>query len=259
MTTTSTAELSFYIVSFGLCLDAFEVLAARSEYRRGLYSASIMGRVASRSGTACPIQQYPASLAIPVAVISSCICAVALPQARPVFVAMILVLHLTRLRYFPIGLAGFDQMITIVLVGVLLAFVFPGTPVAIAGLVFIAAQTCLAYFTSGFAKVVSASWRQGRAVTGILSTRAYGASGVGRLMSRHRYVGLLLDWTTIVFEMLFPAAVLAGGVVLLTWFAISVVFHATVALTMGLHMFIWTFGATYPAVLYLSWNLLGRQ
>ena len=54
------------------------------------------------------------------------------------------------------------------------------------------------------------------------------------------------------------AAVLAGGVVLAAWLALGIIFHAGVAVTMGLHMFIWSFCATYPAILYVSWHLLGR-
>jgi len=68
----------------------------------------------------------------------------------------------------------------------------------------------------------------------------------------------VLDWTTSIFEVLFPAAVLAGGVVLAAWLALGIIFHAGVAVTMGLHMFIWSFCATYPAILYVSWHLLGR-
>jgi hypothetical protein len=259
MTATASATISLYVVCIGISLNALELLAARSEFARGLYSASIIGPVTSRTGTAFRIQQYPYSLGLPAAEVAFAACAIALSGARPLFVAMLLALHVARLRLFPLGLAGFDQMTTIVLVGVLLAVAFPGTSIAVAGLAFVAMQACLAYLTAGVAKAVSPAWRQGTAVTGILSTRAYGSRGISALVSRSQSLGFLLDWTTIGYEVLFPAAVIAGGWVLLAWLVAGLTFHVAIAVSMGLHMFIWTFGATYPAVLFFSWHILGRH
>ena len=41
---------------------------------------------------------------------------------------------------------------------------------------FIAAQVLLAYFASGLSKIVSGVWRNGRVMSGILSTKGYGSS-----------------------------------------------------------------------------------
>jgi hypothetical protein len=53
-------------------------------------------------------------------------------------------------------------------------------------------------------------------------------------------------------------AVFVGGPLLIAWLLVGVAFHATVAGTMGLHLFIWTFGATYPVLLFIAMNVLGR-
>lgn len=256
MSAAQATTLSLYLVSVAIGLDSLEALAARDNYRVGIYSSDILAAVTGLPAARL-VQRYPVALAIPLLLIALMLGAVLLPDARPEMIGAALIAHVSRLRYFPLGLAGFDQMATIILGGLLLADAFPGTLVANAGLGFISAEACLAYFTSGAAKASSADWRAGRAVVGILNTRAYGARLPGRLLRAKPRLGLLLDWATILFETGFPLAVLLGGPILIVWLCVGVLFHLGVSATMGLHLFVWTFGASYPILLYVSGHLIG--
>jgi hypothetical protein len=143
ITDQSAARVAVYIISFGMCLDSLEFLAARHEYERGVYSPPIMARVIGQSERRRRLHEYPTPLTIPAAQIAFSLSAVAIPGARAASVGALLALHVVRLRLFPLGLSGFDQMNTVVLVGLLLALAFPNTLLASAGLTFIAAQACL--------------------------------------------------------------------------------------------------------------------
>jgi hypothetical protein len=60
---------------------------------------------------------------------------------------------------------------------------------------FIAAQVLLAYFASGLSKIVSGVWRNGRVMSGILSTEGYGSSTLAKLLNYHPLIDRLLSWT----------------------------------------------------------------
>lgn len=64
----------------------------------------------------------------------------------------------------PYGHSGADQMILILFVTVSIAHVFGNVMTQNQALFFIAAQACLAYFTSGVYKAVSPVWRSGNQI-----------------------------------------------------------------------------------------------
>jgi len=146
---------------------------------------------------------------------------------------------------------GSQQMNLIIGVALLLGFnpwVRPA--VGTVCLLFIAAQSGLAYFTSGVSKLVSPIWMRGDPLVGILATRAYG-SGFGlRTVLRLGRFRRVLAIVMVLLETLFPLCVILprqGLYAMLLW---GVAFHVTNAFIMGLNTFFWSFIATYPALCY---------
>ena len=54
-----------------------------------------------------------------------------------------------------------------------------------------------------------------------------------------------------------PTLILGGPKVFLVFVAIAVLFHASIAITMGLNIFFWSFVATLPALLWASGQIAG--
>lgn len=156
------------------------------------------------------------------------------------------------------GEDGSHQMLTIVSVAFAVALVLgfaKGLPEA--GLYFVGAQACLAYGTAGVAKVISPVWRNGEAIKGVLSTRTYGIVGPAALLQKHSSLAFAACWLTITFEVAFLVAPVMPQLLLLSLFAIAAGFHAVSAYVMGLNGFLWSFGATYPAIFFLNQSLSG--
>jgi hypothetical protein len=155
------------------------------------------------------------------------------------------------------GEDGSHQMLTILSVAfaisLLLSFA-DGLPEA--GLYFVGAQSCLAYGTAGVAKLISPVWRRGEAIKGVLSTRTHGIVGPAILMQRHSMLALATCWATITFEVAFILAPVMPQPVLISLLATAAIFHLMSAYVMGLNGFLWSFGATYPAILFLNQSVL---
>jgi hypothetical protein len=143
-------------------------------------------------------------------------------------------------------------MLTIVLAGGLVFYATPIETAQRAGLLFVAAQAVLAYFTSGYVKLISPSWRSGDALRGILNTRSYGYQDLAKLLTVHPRLSVAGCWLTIAFECLGPFFVFLGPIPCLVFLVGGVIFHISIAVTMGLNNFVWSFLATYPALLYAS-------
>ncbi|MEA2633800.1 MAG: hypothetical protein QOH92_567 [Chloroflexota bacterium] len=151
---------------------------------------------------------------------------------------------------------GSQQMNLLIGVALLLGFnPFVGRLAGEAGLIFIAAQSCLAYLVSGVAKLVSPVWMRGDPLLGILSTKAYGSPFSVQMLlmaPRLRRVGGL---AMVCFETCFPlclALPLPALAIILVW---GLLFHMSNAVIMGLNTFVWAFVATYPAICF-AWYLL---
>jgi len=174
------------------------------------------------------------------------------PSLTAPLLGAMLASHLLLHFRYQLGLDGADQMRSVVLAGLLVFYAAPGQLASRAGLIFIAAQAILSYFTSGYAKLISPVWRHGEAVSGILSTKTYGDPTGSAWIMNHSYASLFLCWGTIVFECWCPLLVFAGVRGCLLFIVLGVGFHGFIAVGMGLNDFFWTFTATYPALLYLS-------
>jgi hypothetical protein len=126
-----------------------------------------------------------------------------------------------------------------------------------ASLVFISAQTCLAYGVAGVAKLLSPVWRSGAALALILDTSTYGSAGAVAALRRHDGVGRLLTRSVIAAEVLFGLGLVFVLPASLAWtlLAWGVAFHLANAFLMGLNTFLWAFVSAYPAIIYVHYLL----
>jgi len=148
-----------------------------------------------------------------------------------------------------IGGSGAEQLTFIVLVTFGLVLIAGGSDDARRlGDGFVAAQVVLAYFVSGVSKAASPIWRQGEAMTGILSTEGYGLPGIAALLSAHPALDKLLCWTVIGWEIAFPVVLITPEAVMIALLAGGVIFHVSCAVLMGLNRFPWAFCGCYAAV-----------
>jgi hypothetical protein len=170
--------------------------------------------------------------------------------------AAVVVLFLTTLAMtfrHAYGLDGSDQMTSILIVALMLhCFAPENRIVALIAIWFLALQSCLAYFTSGVAKLASRGWREGTAVFQVLNTASFGRRGVARLLANVPWAARLLSWSVIAFESAFPLAVVTGRHGALLFLAGGILMHVGIAYCMGLGSFVWAFVATYPAVFYVA-------
>jgi hypothetical protein len=153
-----------------------------------------------------------------------------------------------RRRY---GGDGSDDMTQVVLGGVAIGLLATSSRlITTVAVIFIASQGCLAYFASGFAKLISALWRSGVAPAQIANTATFGNRTAARWLARHPGASRLCAWVVIAGECAFPLVLVAPPwlmVVILAW---TIAFHLGCAVMMGFNTFFWSFVATYPAILY---------
>ena len=155
-----------------------------------------------------------------------------------------------RLR---LGLDGSDQMLTLLSITLWIASLGrTNTAISSLCLWFIAAQSCLAYLTSGMAKLAGRTWRSGKAVAEILSTSSYGHPFCARYLHPNSAFSKALCYSTVAFEVLFPVVLVIGRPWVFLVLAGGLALHLSIALAMGLNCFPWAFVATYPALLYCA-------
>jgi hypothetical protein len=155
----------------------------------------------------------------------------------------------------PFGLDGSDQMAAFIFASLALVRLVPSSAVERGFLWALALQSSLAYFTAGFAKLVSPIWRSGAAIFGISSTRIYGSPLASGFVHGRAGLCMGLAWSVIVAECLFPLALIVPLPAALALLVGGAVFHIMSGVVMGLNTFIWSFIATYPAVLWCHGRL----
>ncbi|OZM72631.1 hypothetical protein CFN78_13410 [Amycolatopsis antarctica] len=124
-----------------------------------------------------------------------------------------------------------------------------------AALAFIAAQSCLSYFTSGAVKLTSPVWRSGDAITGVFRTRTYGDKLFYQVAKSNKFAAQGLAWMVMLSEVLFPLVLVAPKPIARLILLSGMGFHLGNARFMGLNRFFWSFVATYPAVAHFSRSL----
>lgn len=182
--------------------------------------------------------------------------AVAINQFLTPAVALLWVLSALLNWYKSIGGDGAEQMSFITLTAAALTGLVgltEGNVVVL--LTFVAAQSALAYLTAGVAKLASPTWRSGSAISGIVSATSYGSPLWHRIVTSVPSAGLVLCWSTMLWEALFPIALLGHAPSMLVILILGVCFHAGCAIVMGLNDFFWAFVGTYPAIIVVAGNV----
>jgi hypothetical protein len=146
---------------------------------------------------------------------------------------------------------GADQLMMLVAISILVGRVgvYLGASAEVA-LHFVSAQACLSYCVAGVAKCFGKEWRNGTALPAILTTAGFGVPSLRSIVERSQFINLLLSWSVIVGECLFPVLLLTDPHVAVRALFFALAFHFTNAVLMGLNNFAIAFASTYPCVLY---------
>jgi hypothetical protein len=148
------------------------------------------------------------------------------------------------------GLDGADQMSYIIYTGLAIAVYAETDRARGMFLWFIALQSCLSYLVAGVAKASSRGWRDGSYLMGICYTQIYGHPQLAAYLSARPLLAKVLSRFIIAWEALFPLVLVVPKPVALFILGSGAAFHIVNGFLMGLNTFIWSFVATYPAVLY---------
>ena len=167
-------------------------------------------------------------------------------------VAGLWVLGLIQLHHFNGAYnGGADKMVLLgltSLVGVHLSFD------AFLGEVFfayLAVQVVLSYFVSGWVKFRNPAWRSGTALTDVFAYSVYPAAENFRGLAKHPSWMVGLSWAVILFEILFPLALL-HQMALVAALILAAAFHLSNAILLGLNRFFWAWIAVFPSVIWLQ-------
>lgn len=145
---------------------------------------------------------------------------------------------------------GADQMAILTLfAGCLAILPGPNASTTLMAVFFIGAQLVLSYFTAGFVKAVSPTWRNGSAIGLVMCSEAYGERWIGSFVESRGSLSRLLTRAVFVGECLFPLILIAPREVAIAMLAAGFVFHVATAVTMGLNTFMVAFPATLLCVL----------
>jgi len=123
------------------------------------------------------------------------------------------------------------------------------------GLPYLAAYAGLAYVTAGVTKLIEPTWRSGEALGRVLNLESFGSPSAERALAPRPRLRQGLSWIVILAELAAPLALLLPAPWLVAALVAGLCFHLTLGVVMGLNTFVWSFAATYPAVLLL-WTML---
>ena len=263
----TTAQLTSIVACLGIMLSVSEELVMRRIYADGgLLSWQVLQVARPRS--VLPWMQelvdqlfrpcaYVALLLLKLLTVLALLAlSLGYPHARlalGLLAGAMLVQLLLMKRRSVYGLDGADQMFAVVFLGLAVYELMPlGSLGSAAGLVYIAAQTVLSYLIAGIAKLRGPSWRNGSAIAGILSTKIYGNSFAAALLHDRVALGRIVCWSVIAFEVTFVAVLFVDHPTMWLMLGMGVLFHAGIAVLMGLNSFFLAFVATYPTVAYVN-------
>jgi hypothetical protein len=150
---------------------------------------------------------------------------------------------------------GSDTMTVLVLGGLWLSHLAPSRYWQEIALGYLAIQLMLSYFQSGWVKVVNADWRSGVALRQVFAFTVYPVSNQVRLLADRPRLLLYMSWVVIIFELLFPLALLHQTALIVALF-IAGLFHLANALLFGLNRFFWIWPAAYPIIIWFQTRLM---
>ena len=158
------ARASTLLVCMGLVIGSLELIWTRSQFRAGrihdwavlrtVYPWAVCGR---RASLATMLFRYPSVLILLSMELLLALLLIANPLPDWSWLSAGLLCVIVALEHLrsPYGLDGSDQMQVVVLGGLFVFYAAPNDLIRQAALWFIAAEAMLAYFTSGYAKLIS--------------------------------------------------------------------------------------------------------
>lgn len=146
---------------------------------------------------------------------------------------------------------GSDRMGLLVLCCLTLAHFMPTAQLQEYAFGYLALQLLLSYFISGYVKIVNPEWRSGRALQDVFCFSAYPVSETVRGWADRPLLLCLMSWAVMIFELLFPFAVITQAS-LLMGLLMAMIFHFANACLFGLNRFFWIWLAAYPSILWLQ-------
>jgi hypothetical protein len=144
---------------------------------------------------------------------------------------------------------GADYMTSIVLAALIIAQSF--SKFQEVALYYIAVQACLSYFIAGLSKIRRQDWRSGEALRGFLSTTNYDIPPLARELAKNHRLILLCSWLVMIFECLYPFALLNQTATTLI-LVFGLLFHLANFYVFGLNRFVFAWLATYPALYFVN-------
>jgi len=178
---------------------------------------------------------------------------ICLPFADPAIAAVLLIVIGGCTVALSIATEGSDGADKIALIACAAATLVDGgllsndRSLCLAGVAWATGQLTIAYVTSGAAKLVRPFWRDGSALAAAMTSYQSGHPIVARVV-RNRSAALVLAWSLMFLEVLFPLALIAPAPVALAILIVFAIFHFSTAAFMGLSTYPWAFMATYPCV-----------
>lgn len=152
---------------------------------------------------------------------------------------------------------GASVMASIILVGLTLAaWRIENGMIVLVSFFFISLQLALCYFSNGWHKIFTSHWRNGQALVGLFSWR-HKVPVLGELMKKYSFLGYIIAWPVLLFELSFPLALFSGELCVL-WLGVGLFFHAIIWFFLGLNFFFWTFVSAYPVFIYTALWLAER-
>jgi hypothetical protein len=171
-------------------------------------------------------------------------------------VVLLLIMGVAALQRFqgPYN-GGADRMSLLILCCLCAAHFAPTAYWQEMALGYLALQLMLSYVISGWVKLINPEWRSGAALCKVFHYSAYPVSESLREWSQSRRILFYMSWAVIVFEMLFPLALLSATSLYIA-LIIAAAFHFSNACLFGLNRFFWIWLAAYPSIIWLQQRLL---
>jgi len=161
---------------------------------------------------------------------------------------LIMTYFLIALRFRGNFNGGSDAMTMVTLVS--LTFAFQKTSI---GFYLLAFHCTLSYFMAGMVKLRNKSWRSGLALQTFLTHSNYAIPSKIQKWTNQKSWMILGSWIVILFECSFPLVWLFPK--LTTYYVVAAsLFHVINYFCLGLNRFVFTWIASYPALLFCTQN-----
>lgn len=151
---------------------------------------------------------------------------------------------------------GGEQMSKIIVLVLFFSSLFyQQEKVLVLGILFIAAQVILSYFTAGISKIASQLWRNGKGLKGVLTTNSYSTSYLSNLVTKYPKLTLYLSWYVIIWELLFLFSLFSNEYIFFVLLFIAFSFHLSCAIIMGLNNFFLVFTSAQVCIIYFYYHI----